>query len=355
MIANARERDAPRIAIIGCGAVTEWRHLPALAALQMRPALLVDTNVARARELAKSSGATHVSDRYEPWASEIDAAIVALPHHLHAPVSIDLLRRGIHVLVEKPLAMDHAQCEAVVAAAAESGKVLAVGLMRRFLHGARWLKSALDAGVFGPITSFDVREGFVYGWPVASSFFFHRETSGGGVLADLGAHTLDLLLWWLGEPDSVEYSDDSYGGVEADCKLRLTLRGGAQGTVELSRTRKLRNSAILRGRDGEVEISLDEKRMNVIAAKPERLLSYRAGGLRGDRLPRQLFRELFEAQIRDWLAAIRSGGSPRVSGAEGTRAILLTQACYAKRRLWELPWVRPAAAPSDAGKEAVGS
>ena len=333
--------DFPRIGIIGCGAVTEHRHLPALAALQMRPALLVDTNVARARELAKSSGALHVSDRYEPWIEEIDAAIVALPHHLHAPVAIDLLRRGIHVLVEKPLAMDRVQCEAVIAAAAESGKVLAVGLMRRFRHGVRWLKSALDAGVFGPITSFDVREGWVYGWPVASSFFVQREASGGGVLADLGAHTLDLLLWWLGEPESFEYSDDSYGGVEADCMLHLKMRGGAEGIVELSRTRQLRNSALFRGDRGEVEISFDERRLKVLSAKPEKLLSYEADGLRGDLLPEQRFLELFEAQIQDWLVAIRSGGSPRVSGADATRAILLTEACYAKRRLWELPWVHP--------------
>jgi len=333
--------NAPRIGILGCGAVTQWRHLPALTALEIQPTLLVDTNVARARELAKSCGDPRVSDRYEPWAAEMDAAIVALPHHLHAPVAIDLLRRGIHVLVEKPLAMDRAQCEAVVTAAAQSGKVLAVGLMRRFLHSARWLKGALSGDLLGPIESFDCREGFVYGWPVASSFFFHREMSGGGVLADLGAHTLDLLLWWLGEPESFEYFDDSYGGVEADCKLHLTMRGGAEGIVELSRTRQLRNSAILRGQRGEVEISLDERRLNVLSAKPEKLLSYEAGGLRGDGLPQQLFRELFEAQIRDWVAAIQSGGSPRVSGAEGTRAILLTQACYAKRRLWELPWVRP--------------
>ena len=347
----ARPADFPRIGIIGCGAVTEHRHLPALAALPIRPSVLVDTNVARARELAKSSGAVHAGDRYEPLADQMDAAIVALPHHLHAPVAIDLLRRGIHVLVEKPLAMDRAQCEAVIAAAAESGKVLAVGLMRRFLYGARWLKSAFDADVFGPITSFDVREGFVYGWPVASSFFFQRETSGGGVLADLGAHTLDLLLWWLGEPDSFEYFDDSYGGVEADCKIQLKMRRGAEGIVELSRTRRLRNSAIFRGPKGEVELSLDEKRLNVLSARPAKLLSFQAEGLRGDRLPPQLFRELFQAQIRDWVAAIRSDGSPRVSGVEGKRAILLTQDCYAKRRLWELPWVHPvgAAAPAAVG------
>lgn len=333
----------PRIAILGCGAVTEWRHLPALAALRITPTVLIDTNVARAEQLAKRFGVTRAASAYEPWISEIDAAIVALPHHLHGPVSTDLLRRGIHVLVEKPLAMSRAEADGVIATTRESGKVLAVGLMRRFLYGARWLKGALDADVLGKIESFDVREGFVYGWPVASSFFFRRETSGGGVLADLGAHTLDLVLWWLGEPRSVEYFDDSYGGVEADCKLSLTMASGAQGTVELSRTRALRNSAIFRGTRGELEFSLDERRLNAMTATPAELLQNRCDGMRGDKLPKQVFKQLFQDQIRDWLSAIRTGASPRVSGEDGTREISLVEACYENRKLWELPWVRPEA------------
>jgi len=55
-------------------------------------------------------------------------------------------------------------------------------------------------------------------WKVASDFMFRKE-AGGGVLADTGAHLLDLLLWWLGDYESVEYCDDAVGGVEADCEL----------------------------------------------------------------------------------------------------------------------------------------
>jgi len=326
------------VAVIGCGAVTKRFHLPALAALSAKPALLVDKNIKRAQDLALAYRVLHTSDDYHSCIGEVDAAIVALPHHLHAPVCIALLRRGIHVLVEKPMALTTAECNAMIAAAEERTTVLAVDHMRRFLHAVQWVKATLDAGVLGPIESFDFRDGLVYSWPVASDFFFRRETAGGGVLMDTGAHTLDLLLWWLGDVASFEYYDDNYGGVEADCKLNLTLVSGARGTVELSRTRDLRNTAILRGQYGEIEISLHSNR---VTADPGGILEYKAGALAGKRLPKQTIRKLFELQITDWLQAIERGQQPMVSGTEAVRSIALIEACYAQRELLELPWVRP--------------
>jgi predicted dehydrogenase len=333
--------SVPRIAIIGCGAVTERRHLPALAKLGIKPALLVDINLQRAQSLADAFNSAHISDNYLSHVGEFDAAIVASPHHLHAPVCIDLLRRGIHVLVEKPMALTIADCNAVIAAAEKGKAVLAVGLMRRFLRVAQWVKAALEAEVLGPVESFDFQEGFVYSWPVTSGFFFRKETAGGGVLMDTGAHTLDLLLWWLGDVASFEYYDDSYGGVEADCKLDLTLASGAQGVVELSRTRELRNTAILRGRLGEIEVSLDK---NYLTARPKEILAYRNGAAIGNVTAEQAYRELkelFVLQIKDWLRAIETGVPPHGSGLEAARSIALIEACYRRRKLLELPWVTP--------------
>lgn len=341
-----RPGDPPRIGIIGCGAVTQWRHLPALAALQIPPALLVDTNVTRARELAKTSGARHVSDRYEPWVEEMDAAVVALPHHLHARVSRDLMRRGIHVLVEKPMALTTVEAQAMAEEAARAGVILSVGLMRRFLNVNRWVKGVMDAGVLGRIESFRFEEGSIYGWRVASGFFFEKATAGGGVLLDTGAHTLDLLLWWLGDVEVLEYADDSYGGVEADCRIRLRLPGGGEGTVELSRTRTLGQKARLQGSRGWLEVSLDERRLNTVAASDRNLLAASAGDLRGDRLPAQAFRDLFTEQIQDWIRAIRGENPPAVPGAEGARSVALIEACYERRQLLSHPWVRVPASPS---------
>jgi predicted dehydrogenase len=200
-------KDPLSITIIGCGAVSERCHLPAVQAHpDCQIEWLVDANMDRARHLArKVEGLKGTTTDYHDVIGRIDAAILALPHSLHAPVSIELLKHGIHVLVEKPMAMSAAECDAMIEAAEEGNAVLAVGLMRRFLYSARFARWVIESGILGPVESFDFREGNIYSWPVASDFFFRKETAGGGVLFDTGAHTLDLLLWWLGDVESFQY------------------------------------------------------------------------------------------------------------------------------------------------------
>jgi predicted dehydrogenase len=337
-------RSSLRIAIIGCGAVVERHHLPAFAALGIKPRLLVDINASRLSDLAQKFQVASVSDEYTTRLGEFDAAIVASPHCLHAPICCDLLRRGVHVLVEKPMALTHAECQSMIEAASEGKATLAVGLMRRFFGISQWVKAALAAEVLGPIERFDVQEGVVYDWPVTSGFFFNRETAGGGVLIDTGAHTIDLLQWWVGDLFVEKYYDDNYGGVEADCRIEFTLAAGGCGTVELSRTRKLRNSAIFRGPLGEMEVWLHQHK---ITATPAWILQSVHNGFSAHRVPRQLFRTLFTAQLEDWFRAIETGQPPFVSGVEAARSMAIIDACYRRRQLLELPWMSPVSSRRD--------
>lgn len=331
-----------RIALVGCGAVTERGHLPAARMAGCQVVLLVDRNLARARDLAKAWAVPAVSDDYRDAIDHADAAIVALPNHLHAPVSCELLEAGLHVLVEKPMATSSSECQAMLAASEKGQAVIQVALMRRFLrsgHLARWV---LDQDLLGSVETFDFREGNVYNWPVQSDFLFRRETSRGGVLFDTGAHTLDLLLWWLGDVASVEYCDDSYGGVEADCELSLTMESGAKGIVELSRTRDLRNTATIQGRRGTLEVHL---RQNWATLRSQDGNVGLAGhGFVSDRSEAsdQPFDSLFLPQLEDWLTAISGDHEPTVSDKDAIRCIELIESCYAVRQPLHLPWVQTA-------------
>ena len=183
-----------RLAAVGGGAVAEAVHLPALTLSgQAEAAILIDKSLPRAAALAAQFGVPAVAADYREVIGRADAAVVGLPHHLHAEVACDLLRHGLHVLVEKPMALRARDCDAMLEAAAGSGCVLTVGLLRRFSESLRFVKQALDGGLIGKVLSFDLREGGVYGWPVASDAMFRPEA--GGVLADAGAHALDLVLW----------------------------------------------------------------------------------------------------------------------------------------------------------------
>ena len=90
-----------RVAVIGCGAVAASHYLPALAvSRQARAALLIDPDRERAARLAARFGGPAVAGDHREAIGRVDAAVVAAPNHLHAPIAVDLLRAGVHVLVE---------------------------------------------------------------------------------------------------------------------------------------------------------------------------------------------------------------------------------------------------------------
>ncbi len=349
---STRGNSTIKIAIVGCGAVVEQLHLPRL----MRRddccvTALVEPNQARAKTLAEPFGIPDLlTDYHELCKSDVDAVVVALPNHLHAPVSIDLLTAGLHVLVEKPMGLSVAECDAMLRAAESGGAVLSVGLVRRYAQAGWFAKSLIDGGFLGRIDSFDVQDGFVYRWPVASDAFLRKEVTGGGVLMDLGVHTLDQVLWWLGDVKSFVYYDDNYGGVEADCKLDLIMESGAKGIVECSRTRNLRQTALIRGELAELEVSLVGSTVTLRVADDGMSLTGHAASPGEPALPRQRESDLIAAEHSDFLAAIREGRPPSVTGADGRRSIALIQACYAERRPLNLPWVHldPASRMSEA-------
>lgn len=308
---------------------------------------LVDTNEARTKALAQQFGVTHTfADHQALLDHDIDAAIVAAPNNLHASISTTLLNAGIHVLVEKPMAVNAVECEQMQATAEAADKVLAVGHILRFSQTARFAKWAVDSGILGRIVSFDIRYGFVFTWPTASDYFLRKELSGGGVLIDLGAHSIDLLLWWLGDVATFDYYDDNHGGVEADCLLEATLESGASGTVELSRTRDLRSTAIIRGEQAELEICFAENTVSLKFADGEMGIAGQAT-IEGEALnPLQRTSDLVVAEHEDFFDAIKSDRPALVSGSEASRCMQLIDACYAARQPLELPWSKVQSEPS---------
>jgi len=332
--------DRPlELAILGCGAVTEEFHLPAAGnSRHMRITLLVDKDLPRARSLAQKFNVPSAADNWTNIESHAEAALVALPHHLHAPVTIDLLKRGVHTLVEKPMALSRRECETMAAQAQASGSVLAVGLVRRFYASFQFVKRALDEGVIGDVTEFDFREGQIYNWPLRSGFRFDKKSAGGGVLVDTGSHVLDALLWWLGDWESVIYYDDAEGGLDANCELHLRLRNGATGTVELSRTRRLRNTFILRGRRGTIDVSAGAKSAVRLRVGDHQVF-LEGTAIREGVGPENLH-DALRRQLEDFAGAVRHGQPPLVPAAEGMRSVDLIEECYESRRPLALPWDR---------------
>ncbi len=324
-----------RLAVVGCGRASERLHMPAQAASpDFSTTILVDRERRHATALADRFDVPEVSTDFHDVVGAADAAIVAVPNHLHGAIGQYLLEHGVHVLVEKPMALTVRECDGMIAAAESSGATLFVGLIRRSYPTFRFVKGLLDRGILGRVRDFDFQEGAVYGWRSASSGNLRKE-SGGGVLTDIGSHLLDTLTWWLGDARVLEYRDDARGGVEAECRIHLALPDGATGVVRLSRLRPLRNTYRIQTEYAEVEVDAGvggNIRLSMSEGAPA--LDGRVSGPQGN----PGLSELFNEQLADFAHSIRTGRTPATSGREGRRAIALIEACRKTRENLPEPW-----------------
>ena len=142
---------------------------------------------------------------------DIDAVSVCLPNFLHAPISIDALNAGKHVLCEKPPARNAQEALAMADASRQNNKTLMYALVQRFDGSTQQLKRLVREGKLGEI--YFGKAGYVRrrGVPVGKEgWFVDRERSGGGALIDIGVHALDCVWWLMNSPRPVEVMGTSY-------------------------------------------------------------------------------------------------------------------------------------------------
>jgi len=339
------------VALVGCGAVARLYHAPALAALARAGTAevraLVDPEPARVAELqVVFPAAARVERLSELSRLGIGLAIVASPPGFHAAQTRELLGAGLSVLCEKPLAPTMAEAESIVDAARTAKGIVAAGLFRRFFPATQTIRRLLAGGVIGDIRRFDCFEGGRFAWPVQSPGFFARSGLSGGVLLDIGVHLLDLLGWWWGEPLEVDYEDDAMGGVEANCRLRLTFPPGFVGEVRLSRDWALPNRYVIEGSRGWIAWEVNEADGLAVGfhgsdvALDARLHAERlANGLPSVGARAWSFTQSFTSQLANVVAAIGGSAPLAVPAEQALPSLALIERCYRRRRLMPMPWL----------------
>jgi predicted dehydrogenase len=207
--------DKLRVGIIGVG----WPGQRHIEGYQKHPdatiVALADVNTAAAEQVKaeyKVDGARIFGDYREMLSSDcVDAVSICTPNFLHAPMAIDALDAGKHVLLEKPLAHTLADGERIAAkVAARPDRVFMIGFNNRYRPDSIVLKQQIEAGELGHI--YYAKTGWLRG---AAEFFLRgwftqKELSGGGPLIDLGVHMLDLSLWFMGNPRPVSVTGSVY-------------------------------------------------------------------------------------------------------------------------------------------------
>jgi len=161
----------------------------------------VQGNLGSGGERFDFGNAQRYSDPFEAVRDPgVEAVDICLPTHLHAPVAIAALRAGKHVLVEKPMAMDAAECAEMIRVAKETGRILMCAQVLRFIPAYVPLIEAVRAKRFGTVRhALFRRRCAAPGW---SEWLTTRGLSGGGVF-DLLIHDIDMMLFLFGQPRAV--------------------------------------------------------------------------------------------------------------------------------------------------------
>jgi UDP-N-acetyl-2-amino-2-deoxyglucuronate dehydrogenase len=300
-----------RVALVGPGRIA-IAHLEAMKANADVAELVAIAGVEHERErtgeLVRRYGAERaVHDFAEVLdAGDIQAVVLTVPNHLHAELAIRLLERGIHVLVEKPLANSLAESDAMIEAAARSGATLMVGQCRRWFDGARAAKARI-ASLGRPLSFVHVLGVWV---EHAQTAWWKHSSGPGGLAVELnGPHVIDSMLWlvdaepvrvfaqtrrlrdeWAGEDEAVLVVDFADGSVATGC-ISLNTRpavndrwiAGPHGGLRLTDDRTL-------WVDGRLEVE-------------QEVTPYIGGDVS------------FERQFREFADALREGREPETSGA----------------------------------------
>ncbi len=259
---------------------------------------------------------------------ELDAAIISTPNFLHAPMSIDAMKAGLHVLVEKPMCITMEEADQIVEVSKETGRKLYVGYNYRWNPAYRKIKEILEGGVLGRLQYANCT---VKTWR-APSYYERAEwrtkwaTQGGGVLMNQATHHLDSLSWWMGPAKTViGFCENLYHDIEVEDTGTAIIKFESGATLSF-----MASTAIEGSTAPPFEFN-----------GTEATLSYAMGGLALKRKGEKEWEKVelppggdsTALQLESFLDSIEKDAPPFVGPEDGRRALELSLAIYESSKL----------------------
>lgn len=315
-----------KIAVIGIGKISIGSHIPAvLASAKAELVALVDPDVVRAKKIAAEFGlAVEIKADLNLLTSAIDGVIIATPNHLHAPLAIAAMKRGYHVLIEKPLASTKSDAQQIIQCQKETNRTVAVGYCTRFYPNYQLLKKLLTEHYFGQVSKFAYQMGTAGGWWTYSNYILDRASVGGGVLVVTGTHFIDRMLDLFGYPSFIHLEDDSRGGPEANARLALSFdmpSGKVDGYVYFSKTYKLNSGLVIETERGLVHLPDNQTDLFFYNRdKPELKIQLSDASVTNT--------SQFVLQLDDFILSSINCSKPMVDAEDALKSILLIEAAY---------------------------
>jgi len=324
------------IGLIGGGNITETHARAARAIRGVEISAIHGTNAEKIARLCREHGGTPYQDsdaflQHRP----MDLVIIGSPSGLHAAQGIAAARHGLHVLTEKPIEITTARADSLIEAAKQSKVQLGVIFQDRMKPHIRQLKSWLDQGLLGRPIIVDARVKW-YRPPEYYSNSRWRGTfalDGGGALINQGVHTVDLLLWLLGDVVRVQARTGTLlHKIEAEdtAAAILEFSSGALGILHAT-------TAAYPGYPRRVEISgtegtviLEHDRITAVNLRTGPSVAKSAPADENQSASSAAVTDFrgHQAVLEDFLQAIQQNRAPACDGLEGRRSIALIEAIY---------------------------
>lgn len=304
-----------KFGLIGCGDIARKRVAPALR----DSAICELVSVARDRsDLAESFAKEFGAPRwYADWREllrddDIAAVYVATPVHLHAEQSIAAAEAGKHVLCEKPIAMNAAECDRMIATCDRANVNLGVAYYRHFYPVVARIKQIIKDGEIGTpvIAQMNAFEWFDPAVGHPRSWLLKKQLSGGGPMFDFGCHRIEVLLDLFGSAREVKaIGDNQFFQREVEDVATATLRfeRGTMATLTVAHSaQEPRDTFEIFGSKGSIHVPvLSEGKLCVITASGQREESHPPAA------------NFHQPLIEDFARAIMEGRAPIVNGAIG--------------------------------------
>jgi predicted dehydrogenase len=228
-----------RWGIIGAGDIARKQTARAIQEAQNgQLAAVMRRSMEGAQAFAQEFGAAKAYDRVETLLADpdIDAVVIATPVYLHAGQTIAAAEAGKHVLVEKPMAMSTAECQAMIDACRQHQVQLAVFYYQRFNARHQKVRQLVQQGAIGQVTMAQARFTSLYP-PEPNNWRQDPDLGGGGALMDVGVHCIDTLRFILGEVEAVAAFVDTLVydyAVDDTATLSLRFRNGVQAVISVA-------------------------------------------------------------------------------------------------------------------------
>lgn len=300
-----------RIGILGAGGISDTHARAAMAIDGVEIVAVHGTNRDKAAALARAAGAAVHDDLDAFLAQPMDVVAIGSPSGVHADQAIAAVRRGLHVLVEKPLDITTARIDDVIGEADRAGVKVGVFFQDRLTPELVAMKAAIDEGRLGVpvLASGRVKWYRPPEYYRDSKWRGTRSLDGGGVLMNQAIHTLDTMLWMCGPVARVSgrvatrlHRID----VEDTAAALLEFASGAFGVFEAS-------TAAFPGFPRRIDVTGTKGSLvHEQDARPAQVAD--ASG--------------HQRVIEDFLAAIRTSGTPACDAREGRRSVALIEAIY---------------------------